>query len=670
MSEYQLLINYHNANSEIAHQIYDAFQAEGVSCRLLPRVDSIETHFEVLEQIEETISAKGALLVVLSGAAIKDDLILANAQYSCDLAERRTMLVIYQVEKLPEDHPFKLYTPQSVVITDFKKKGSYSKLINTVKRVLGKQDAPNAFRLRVLSRKFIKQVSIIVTIFSFLLGVGSYIYPKVRESLQPEPPLSPTPILAENPFSGESIDQKIIVDRRDVPSVDFEGNPEDYAPFSFDPGVIHQQFVFDDATLDNINVMSLSGYLGIIAISEKDKTIVRQQNGVLQVAVAPSDEHDENHISFGIPHLIQSESFNYLGIRFKLKDYPGWSDEKLENGFGFGLSSHPNDLFAVNIGRRKIQPSPYIHKDLLLSDGWHAMEIVNVPESSQMDIYLDGELIGSASDEWVANSFDQLHVFLYAQYSTEWISLYIDEILFGGEYPSNPSLEAEDAAYYITPDEVFYHNPFDEMPGGNILAQGDVFGRVQDSKFRFDFSPEYDHEVISLQVPDIMISEMNYFSLRYRLTDWQQEPWSDWGEISIYLYDSDLRNASGCSIGVFESIYRAEYFINGGNNRIESLMGSWEDFQPGAWHTVEMAISPLDSEAETYLLQYWHDGCQVRQMEISDLDTCLGVAPLTVEFLVNSGIHRQNSFSGEIDEITVGKIDFGTREDFNNAGEE
>jgi hypothetical protein len=669
MNEYQLLINYHPSDREIAHQIYDMLQAKGVSCQLLPRVASMETHFEVLDQIEKTMASSGALLVVLSEAALQDDWVLANTQYSCDLAARRTMLVIYQVEDLPEDHPFKLYFPQAVVITDFKKKGQYSRLLNTVKRVLGNPDAKNAFRPRVLSKKFIKGAVSFVVVLSLLSGVGRYVYPKVVERLQPDPPLEPTPILSDKPFSGESIDQKISVDRRDVPSVDFEEAPKTSAPFSFEPDIIQEQFTFDEPDLENINVLSASGYYGNNAISEKDKTVVRQQNGVLQVAVAPSSD-GENQIHFELPHLMPSDSCHYLGVRFLLEDYPGWSDEKLENGFGFHHSSLSHDLMFVNIGRRQIQPSPTIYQDLLLSSGWHALEVVRSQDSSRLDIYLDGELIGGASIEGLTKRYEQLSVFLYTQYSTDWINLYIDEVVYGGEAPLKPALQVEDVSYFLMPDEVFYEQSFAEMPSGALLAQGEGFGRVQEDKFIFEISPEHEHEGISFQIPGIIYPEVNYFSFRYRLSNWQQEPWADWGEFSIRLHDPDFMDESGCSIGVFESVYRAEYSLTGGNNRIESLIGSWENFQPGAWHTVEMALRPLDLESGIYLLYYWHDGYQVKQMEVDDLASCLGEGPLVAEFFVDSGFPRQKTLSGEIDEITVGKINFSNWEDFNHAGEE
>lgn len=663
MSECQLLVNFHPADREIAHQILDVLQAKGISCQLLPRVDCLETHFEVLDQIEKTMASSGALLVVLSEAALKDDWVLANVQYCCDLAARRTMLVIYQVEDLPEDHAFNFYLPQAVVVTDIKQKGNYEKLVNPVKRVLGQSDSANAFRPRVLSRKLIKGAVIFVIIGSLLLGVGSFVYPKVVESLQPALPLEPTPVLSDKPFSGESIDQKIIVDRRDVPTVDFEENPKTAAPFYFEPGMIQKQFAFDDPDLDNINVLSSSGYIGNIAISEKDRTVVRQQNGVLQAALAPSSAV-ENQISFKLPHLMPTDRWDYLGIRFLLKDYPGWSDENRENGFGFNLSSLSHDLITVNIGRRQIQPTPDIHQVHSLSRGWHTLEMVRSKDLTHLDIYLDGGFIGQASIEGLTKQYDQLSVFLYAQYSTDWINLYIDEVVFGGEVPVRPALRPEDRAYFLTPDEVFFVESFKEMPDEAVLAEGAGFGRVLEDAFLFEISPEQDQALIAFQVPDIIFPEMNYFSFRYRLSNWQQEPWADWGALSIRLHHPDYQDGSGCSIGVFESLYRAEYSLTGGNNRIESLIGSWENFQPGAWHTVEMAIRPLDREGGTYRLYYWHDGYQVRQMEIKDLASCLGQGPLTAQFIVDSGFPRQKSLSGEIDEIRVGKINFEHREDF------
>jgi hypothetical protein len=104
----------------------------------------------------------------------------------------------------------------------------------------------------------------------------------------------------------------------------------------------------------------------------------------------------------------------------------------------------------------------------------------------------------------------------------------------------------------------------------------------------------------------------------------------------------------------------AEYKYRTAQRWIFGWSGSQENFSPGYWHTMEMIIKPLLPGGERFVLQYLHDGCLVGNEvhEIEDAEYYLGGYPFTVNFTVSAGDHRQQVFSGEIDDITIGSIDF------------
>ena len=132
MNKKQVFINYIPEDRVVAEQIRDWLTAEGIVCAMLTEVDSLEAHFRVVAQVEDTIEAKGALVVVLSKAALKSCWLISNAQYSCELAARRPVLVVYQIEDLPQDHPLALYYAQAAVIHASKKVADPStRLVNT-----------------------------------------------------------------------------------------------------------------------------------------------------------------------------------------------------------------------------------------------------------------------------------------------------------------------------------------------------------------------------------------------------------------------------------------------------------------------------------------------------------------------------------------------------------
>jgi len=218
---------------------------------------------------------------------------------------------------------------------------------------------------------------------------------------------------------------------------------------------------------------------------------------------------------------------------------------------------------------------------------------------------------------------------------------------------------------------VFYFNTFDVESLEELITDGHSFVSPLAGTIAFEFPAANDDNNVVLSVPVGPVTETNYFAVKYRFTEAQEDPWSKWGTISIQLNNLAIRGEQGWSTSVSETRDRAEYLLQTGRNKINGWRGSPENYQPGFWHTMEMVIAPATPEADSFILQFWHDGCLVGQQPIEDINDYLGEHPLRVDFVIQAGSYRQQIFSGEIDDITVGFIAFpGLEKGGNHDSEE
>ena len=657
MNEQQVFINFVPQDLETAHQIREKLEAENISCYMLPAVEDMETHFKVVLQIESMIDAKGAIVTIVSREALKNNWIISNAQYSCELAGRRTMLVIYQIEEIPQNNPLALYYAQAAVINASRKTDtSFSKLVNNVKRILQRTDVPDTFRPRRIPQKIIKRIVVITAVLGMLLGIGNYFLQMISEANRNLPQVIATPVIFDDPFSGESLDQGIIIDRRYVPESMPPGNPQAEAPFHFQPEYIYKRFSFDNPALENVNAIDEGSSP---PIPDAGQYIIQQTNGVLQYAIAPQINGGVGNSGFheGWPYfyLIQTGDFEYMGLRFRIDDYQGWSDENNLNMAYINLTYSESGvgLSAINLTNQSIETTGPSTGTILLGSDWHVLEFIPDTQSGRLNIFLDGELIDQSGEMPDMNTFARLDLWFDILSSTDWITLSIHEVIFGGQTPKQQAVEAEDAAYYITPDEILNQYTFDVFPSEDMQVNGQQYIRVSDGKLKFNINDKKDNSGVALQIPIKPISEMNYFSMRYRYTDYQKEYWSEWGRLWIWLRNPYFKS----EIGVAISRYGADYTYKTGNHLEWQVTGSTENFQPEFWHTMEMVIKPLEADTNRYLLQYWHDGCLVGEHEIEHAEYYLSDT-YNVDIEINPGIHSQQNYSGEIDEITIGFIAF------------
>jgi hypothetical protein len=658
MTQQTIFINHVLKDIHIARQIQEQLQVEDIPCYLPPQVTNLHDHYDVVHHIEELVSDQSAMVVVLSQAALGDEWFVSNVQYACELSGRRTVLVILQIDDVPKDNPIGLYYAQAAMLKATNQAElPLQKLVTMLKRVLHRKDAPKTFHQRRLPLKVIGWAFGIAAIGAFVLGVSSYFLPWYSNLMSPRLPAIATPVIFSDPFSGDSIDRGIIVDRRSLPDMPPSGDPQAEAPFFFQPSYVHKRFSFDDPALENLDVLNIGSQYGNRSITPKDQTASRQIQGSLQVSLGPGEGIDSKFIKFGFPHLFSTKDMPYIGVRFYLEDYAGWSDADLTNFIGFSTTLSDHHLCLIDVGRGRIlnEQGEVLDESGI---GWHSLEIMPSTADQVMRIYLDGDEIGQQALDMGVDKYAQLSLYLSARYATDWINIYIDELVFGGERPLFSAASARDLTYLITPDVVLYYETFDENPAFPVEING-IGAMIRNGTFQFSIPEGREDVNINVTIPAQPINLMNYFSMKYRIQDFQTDPWSEWGSISIELPNSDLALETGwSSIGVSNSRYGAEYILKAGKNLHFGGSGSWENFQPGTWHVMEMVIKPGSVLNDQYLIQYWHDHILIGEHGFSDVEYFLGGHPFNVAFSINSGRYRQVDFKGEIDEIMVGQIDF------------
>ena len=95
--------------------------------------------------------------------------------------------------------------------------------------------------------------------------------------------------------------------------------------------------------------------------------------------------------------MFNSEDFEYLGIRFRLEYYQGWTDENQEilaSLFFYGLD-YENWLGDINLSQQLFQtPGSLTAKTQEIGTGWHTLEFIANESTEDVEVYLDGKLQG------------------------------------------------------------------------------------------------------------------------------------------------------------------------------------------------------------------------------------------------------------------------------------
>lgn len=660
----QVFLHFIPQDHSIADKIKERLQAEHISCFMLPEVENLDSHFKVLHALEDIIASGGAVVLVVTAESLKSNWLIANAQYSCELAGRRTVLVIYQVGQVPEQNPLALYYAQAAVVhAGADPQRTLYKLVNHVKRVLARPDAPQALRPQRMPRRLLKRLAIGAAVLAVVLGSGNYFIPRILQMRQQLPQIIATPVVFEQPFQGQSLDQGILSDRRFVPPAMPAADPQQEAPFYFEPQFIHKRISASDPAFENVNLLDNGRSVGFI--TSQDQYILRQSNGQLQFAVAPqyNDGADDPGIMLGEPfaHLIHTDSFEYFGLRFRLADYTGWSDADQELSAGLGLWYLENYVGLAHFDLRS--QTLHLHAaetgiNNLLGSDWHTLEFLPDVKTGRLNVYLDGELAGQTEELPQADAWAQIVFSMNIQATDEWLNLYIHEVVFGGSQPLLVADEPQQAQFALQPDEVLFQTGFDGALPEDVFVEGGLTFPIANGVFRFEINSRNPNHSTVINVPAQPADRMNYYALRYRILDEEPDYWSTWGHIGIKSYSPDMERDLRYNIGVEASRYGAEFTYFAGQNRINQMWGSPENFQKGGWHTMEMVFQPITPDGSRLRLLYWQDGRFIGGDEMEPSRYFIeGANPFWMKFETYAGQHRRQTHRGEFDEIIMGYID-------------
>jgi hypothetical protein len=657
MTKPTVLITAIESDWSIAGDLQRQFRASDISCRLLSIDESADDLHHIIAQIEDVITSFGVMVVVLSKKSAFDHRIISNAQYACELAKRRAVLVIYQIEEVPLDNPLELYYSQSILVKKTKK-ATYQKVVNNIKRLLDHSKAPAAFRPRRLSPKAVKRLAIGGSIIGLLFGVGSVLWSRFITTAEAPQPAVSTPVVFENPYSEESLDQDFVPDVRSAPDYKIEGDLELDAPFHFQPEFIHKIISFDDPTHDGLIENTVIEYASPL-ITRYDKLFLQQSDGLLQLSIAPQEVTSPGR-SFPIKYAFSSNELNYLGIRIKVMPYSGWLNAGDEISLYIDANSNGSKGYAqlvkIDLIQQQIEVPEPVDNDLIpCKAGWHALEFLSDDQSDKYNLYLDGVLIGK-TDPLEPNQYWGLNLVVDQPAITNWVSLFLDEIVFGGKQPLHQAEDPDEVSYAITPDEITYKTTFESgVPGDYLRTSQTVW--VEDDILKFNAEGNGD-AYLEFPFPIGPITETNYASMKYRFTDTSSEYWARWGGaiISMENHSSSEENWPVLSVEVMQ--YHPEFIIYNIEN-MEGAFASEENLGLGKWHTMEMVIEPVTVGMDQYFLKFWHDGIFVAEIEISPIEDFLNSENnLICRFTLYSDDNRQGTFAGEVSELTVGFIAF------------
>ena len=469
-----MFINYIEEDQNIVDKICDLLSTENISYTLMPFDEDMGTLLGMAQQIEDTIQNRGAIISVLSENSIKNFRFISNVQYGCEKALRRTVLAVYEVDKTM-DNPLELYYGQAAVINAVNKADDFlDKLLENIKIILGCKDIPEEIHPKGRAQRVVRKIAIALIYLAIIIGVSWIVVPMITGANLEVPEVIATPVVFENPYAGESLDQGIVIDRRYVPKIQDHSDPASQAPFHFMPSEIYHDFTFDDPSLENVLDHSFVDRFAM-KIMDEDKLIIQQDNGVLRYSIAPQDSSNKGDFWFPYTHLFNSGDLEYIGIRFRVDEYQGWTDAKQVITADFSLFSMKDCMKLIDINLSQ----QYVHTPLSSTNNigdigshWHTLEFVPVKNSDQLDVYLDGGLIGQSQKMPDKPTYVNLVLSFVVDYSTDWVNFLVDEVVWGGETPQKLAETPEEAEYHFTSDEIIYQYTMDYLPPEDIFQNG------------------------------------------------------------------------------------------------------------------------------------------------------------------------------------------------------
>jgi len=663
MSRFQVLVNCIEADMAQGELLVRKLAEDGIDAQVLPTTENLDSLVQIVRSLEEVIGAGGVLVSFLSENALKDGLFISNIQYACEIAASRKVLVLYRTGRVEMENPAALYYPQAVTVRAVRNETvSFERLRTQVKRLLG-IEKKRAFIPERLKSRTVRRTAAGFVLLSMMAGAAAAMLPEARVYFSRRAPVIATPVVFSQPFSKESVDQGYTVNQRLLPKTRIEGHPVEDAPFFLEPAEVHKQLDFNDPQMDGLlDYESVGGFEGFISI--QDQLFIRQIEGALQIAVAPEQTPNTNH-SITIQHLFVPSDLDYLGVRFYLDAYQGWSSADMPIRFHLMMVGLQTDLYLGTVNQSQQHYSSPNGQQFSLDLGWHTLEYVQESSSADcLDVYLDGTAIGRTEAFTQDDQYAGLNFYYEMSSNSDWALFTIDEILFGGEKPLYTASVPEQAGFRFLPDEVVFQETFEQgLPSGLSLGS-DVQLNTSGNMLNFSFSPQDESEPLLINWPAPPLPEWNYFGARYRLEPNQNEHWSDWGYLNFSFVNNSFQHPDGYSPIIEASRFDAIYFYGAAQNSWEGLYGSPENFGAGEWHTMEMLIRPLSSAGEDLVLEYWQDRVLIGSGILEEVEKFRDPQEeYHLEFQVYPGNHRSKLFSGQIEKIVIGTLEIPANEE-------
>jgi len=656
----QVFINCAPEDSQIAEEIEKRLELAGIFFYAAPvRVNPV-IQKEMVEKIRDIAAGQGCMVCIISQKAVTDSLFVSNIHLMCETARNSRVLVKYQVEDLENDQSIRLFDSQAYLV---KRTGRAGEDISVIIKRINQIFHPSprdVYQILsgIISRKALTRLLTIVAV----AAVAATVLFNFVHKAPPAPTLpTPTPVLLYTPFIGQSQDAGLRVAALSFPENKPATDPAVEALFAFKPAHVFMQDDFNNPAFDasydgqkwTNNYNRLESAPGIA---------INQANGVLQLAVAPTGEQ-QGYLALSSKYMFNPQQVTYVGYRFRINEYKGVKQENsfVSGGFSYQFTDLP-DIFNIQFDgfSQKLQ---FNNSEIELGSRWHTVEMVSQTDRHFIDIFLDGKKINSLSldegqfDRWMHAVFS-----LYVSKTNNWVSMQIDDVIFGGDDSNTPAFRPEDAPYRFTPDTVALHEDFSTpLPDQNINI-GSEFVTQPGGVLSFRIPSGQDEQNIKLLFPTKPINVNNYYATRFRFTSPDDDYWAaSAGFYLIVLNQNQFTKDKPINpYNLFISAIRHDYTFGGGYGISGGMPGYpfGQNRPPGSWHTLEMIIKPPDGNSQTYAVFYWVDGALlgVGHMQEDPGPILDANAPLVALIRIDSGIYRQEVFSGEIDGLVIGTI--------------
>jgi hypothetical protein len=658
----QIFINCASDDLPFVEEIKKRLDLAGLSFYVPPANQDPITQNEMVEKIKSIASAHGCMLNVLSNKAVANSLFISNIQLMCESARTRRVLVNFQAEHLENDQGIRLFASQAYQVT----KSGYpakdiSRIIQRIHRVL---NPPTRNIFQYLSQHISRKALIRLFITALFLGIGGAI---LSNALQPTPAVpqlpTPTPMVLYVPFSRQSQDAGLAVSTRQIPEFKPDSEPALAAPFTFKPAYILEQDDFSNPAFDQ-TVDDQKWMINYNRLESASGIAVNQANGVLQLAVAPTGVQT-TYLTLNSKYSFNQQQVTYLAYRFRVNDYQGRVQENtfINERFVYQYVDIP-DGPEINFDgiSQKLSGG---QSEIFLGTRWHTLEMVSQANRHMVDVYLDGKKTRSLlfDDEQLAR-WTHYTFSMYISNTSDWVSLQIDEVIFGADQPIPQRPLPEDAPYRFSPDTVALHEDFSTQSYQSYLApmKDTQFVTQSNGMLSFRVPAGKENPKIQLLFPTKPINENNYYATRFRFTSPDDDYWAAWEDFALIVENQDQYNMIKYTDGYDLSIsaLRHEYAFKGSFGINNSLGGFpfRQNTQPGNWHTLEMIIKPPADSSQPYIAYFWVDGYLLGE-KISQPDPARllnAKEALLAGIQIYCGSYRQDVFSGDIDDLVIGTI--------------